>query len=107
MFKMLVDGIGAFNQVGLLIGALGCAALGAVLLGNALYWRLHAVRVQGEVIGVRQRGNMFRSVYRYTLPSGQSAEATSSEGSSSLRGRDTGAPCPLLIIPERPDEVHE
>lgn len=107
MFNMLADGLGAFKQVGLLIGALVCAALGAVLLGNALYWQLHAARVQGEVIGIRQRGNMFRSVYRYTLPSGQSAEATSSEGSSSLRGRDTGARCPLLIIPERPGEAHE
>lgn len=107
MFDMLASGIGAFNQVGFLLGALLCAGLGAALLGNALYWSMHAARVQGEVIGVRQHGNLFSSVYRYTLPSGQSAEATSSEGSSSLRGRDTGTVCPLLVIPEHPDEVHE
>src|SRR5262249_333058 len=80
---------------------------GALLVGYAVYWRLHAVRVQGKVIGVRQCGNFFNSVYRYTLPSGQTWEATSLEGSDSTRGRQTGAVVPLVVIPEKPDEVQE
>jgi hypothetical protein len=59
------------------------------------------------VIGVRQSQGTYHSVYRYALPSGQSCEATSNQGSGSLRGRATGASLPLLVIPEHPDEVQE
>src|SRR5256885_11734108 len=72
------------------MGALACWGLGGWLVGSAVYWRLHAVHVCGEVIGVRQKGNCYNSVYRYVAPSGETCEATSIEGSGSLRGRDTG-----------------
>ncbi|HEX3395909.1 MAG TPA: DUF3592 domain-containing protein [Steroidobacteraceae bacterium] len=107
MFELLVSAIAAFNQLGLLIGALICGAIGAGLLGNALFWQIHAVRVQGRLIGVRQGQNTFRSVYRYTLPSGESCEGTSKEGSSSLKGRETGSMHTLLVMPEHTDEVEE
>jgi hypothetical protein len=107
MFTLLFSALAAFNQVLAFAGAFLCAAIGGALLGNAIYWRLHAVRVLGEVIGVRQRQNVFRSVYRYALSSGENCEATSNEGSSSLRGRETGTRVPLLVIPEHTDEVEE
>jgi hypothetical protein len=87
MFGLVAQGLAALNQVGLLLAALVCGGIGALFVGNAAYWRLHAIRVQGEVIGVRQGGKCYNTVYRYTLPSGESHEATSREGSSSLRGR--------------------
>lgn len=107
MLEFLIDGFAAFNHLLLLGGALICGGLGAALLGNALFWKIHAIRVQGELIGVRQRQNIYRSVYRYTLPTGQSCEATSNEGSGSLKGRDTGSLRSLLVLPERTDEVQE
>lgn len=107
MFDVFAGLISAFNQIGVLAGALVCGGLGALLVGNAVYWRLHAVRVQGQVIGVRQCGNMLNAVYRYTLPSGQTCEATSLEGSDSTRGKQTGELVPLLVVPEKPDEVQE
>ena len=107
MFDIFVGLISAFNQIGVLAGALVCAGLGALLVGNAVYWRLHAVRVQGQVIGVRQSGNILNAVYRYTLPSGETREATSVEGSDSTRGKQTGDVASLLVIPEKPDEVQE
>jgi len=107
VFDVLVSGLGALNQVGVFIAGLVCAGLGGLLVGNAVYWRLHAIRVEGRVIGVRQNGNCFNAVYRYTLPSGQSCEGTSNEGSSSARGKETGTPVSLLVIPEKPDQVLE
>jgi len=107
VFDVLVSGLGALNQVGLFIAGLVCAGFGGLFVGNAVYWRLHAVRVEGQVIGVRQKGNSFNAVYRYTLPSGQSCEGTSNEGSSSVRGKETGTLVPLLVIPEKPNQVLE
>ena len=107
MFDLLAGFISALNQIGVLIAALVCGGLGALLVGSAVYWRLHAVRAQGQVIGVRQCGNILNAVYRYTLPSGQTYEATSLEGSDSTRGKQTGAIVPLLVISEKPDEVQE
>ena len=107
MFDVLVSGLGALNQVGLFIAGLVCAGLGGLFVGNAVYWRLHAVRVEGQVIGARQNGSCFNAVYRYTLPSGQSCEGTSNEGSSSVRGKETGTLVPLLVIPEKPNQVLE
>ena len=105
--KLIFSAVAAFNQVVTFAGALLCWGIGSLLLGNAIYWRLHALRVQGEVIGVRRNGNSFTSVYRYATPSGQSFEATSLEGSSSTAGRETGRLVPLWVIPEKPNEVQE
>lgn len=106
-FDWLLLTLGALNQLVVLGAALICGALGAALLGNALFWRIHAVRVRGEVIGVRKLGSVFRSVYRYTLPGGGAAEGTSNEGSSSLQGRETGTMRDLWVIVQHPNEVEE
>jgi len=95
------------NQVAVFAGGLFCWGLGGLLVGNAIYWRLHAVRVEGEVVGVRRNGNCLNSVYRYISAAGATIEATSLEGSSSVRGRETGRQVPLWVIPEKPHEVQE
>lgn len=106
-FDWLLQTFAAFNQPAVLAGALICGAIGADLLGNALFWKIHAIRVQGELIGIRKRGSVFRSVYRYALPTGGTADGTSNQGSSSLQGRQTGTKRALLVIAEHPDEVQE
>jgi hypothetical protein len=50
MFGFFVDGLQAYNQVGLFIGALACLGLGGLILGNSLYRRLNAPRVSGTVV---------------------------------------------------------
>lgn len=107
MFELIVGTFSAMNQVAAFIAALACGGLGGLLVGSAIYWRLHAVRVQGEVIGVRQSGNCFNAVYRYVAPSGETVEATSNAGSSSTRGKESGTQVPLLVIPGKPQEVQE
>ena len=107
MFSVLSDGIQAFNQVGLFIGALVCLGLGGLILGNSLYWRLHALRVTGTVIGVIQSGGMYTPVYRYTSPDGQTHEAKSDTSSGYLRGKETGLTVPLLISAHNPAEAQE
>jgi len=74
MFDRFADTLSAVNQVAAFMGALACWGLGGWLVGSAVYWRLHAVRVSGEVIGVRQKGNCYNSVYRYLAPSGETCE---------------------------------
>jgi hypothetical protein len=107
MFEVMFGAITALNQVGAFAAALVLAGIGGLLVGTAIYWRLHALRVTGEVIGVRRNGNCYNAVYRYVTPSGESIEATSQEGSSSLADKATGAQVPLLVIPEKPGEVLE
>jgi hypothetical protein len=107
MFDLVFGTFTALNQVATFAGALIFWGLGGLLVGNAIYWRRHAVSVQGEVIGVRRNGNCLNAVYRYVSPSGETFEATSLEGSSSLRGKETGRMVPLRVIPEKPNEVQE
>src|SRR2546430_1567165 len=107
MFDLFADTLSAVNRLAAFMGALACWGLGGWLVGSAVYWRLAAVHVPGEVSGVRQKGNCSNSVYRYVAPSGEPCEATSIEGSGSLRGRDTGTQVPLLVIPDKPQEVQE
>jgi hypothetical protein len=107
MFDLIFNALSAVNQAAALLAALVCWGLGGLLVGSAVYWRLHAVRVQGEVIGVRRNGNCFNAVYRYVTPSGQRLEATSLEGSSTTSGKETGTQVPLLMIPDKPTEVQE
>lgn len=107
MFDLVFGAMSALNQVAAFMGALLCLGLGGLLVGHTIYWRRHAVRVQGEVIGVRRNGNFLNAVYRYQLPSGETVEATSVEGSSSPSGKETGRLMPLWVIPEKPGEVQE
>jgi hypothetical protein len=105
MFDTFTQGIAAFNQVGLFIGALVCLGLGGLLLGSSLYRRLHGLRVTGTVIGVIDNGRTYTPVYRYTLPDGTTHEARSDTGSSAMRGKETGRTVPLMIAAHNPGDA--
>jgi Protein of unknown function (DUF3592) len=104
----MFDLFAAAQQAMLLVMALVFMGVGGLLLGYEIRRRVRGLRVMGTIVGVREtRPNNYRTVYEYSLPSGQGVEATSSYGSSSLRGRDTGRRVPLFTFADRPDQVSE
>src|SRR5579872_461882 len=105
MFQFLIDAFAAWNQVLALLMSVFFLSVGALLLGNRLYWRLGASRAEGTVIGVREAGGMYYAVYRYTLPDGSSAESNSDVGRSACAALNTGRPVHLLVFPRHPDKV--
>ena len=105
VFDLIASGIGAYNQVGMFLGALACLGIGGLLLGNALYWRVHAVRASGTIIGVISSKGMYAPVYRYTLPDGQSHEAKSDVSTGFLSGYKTGSVVPILVSAHNPTEA--
>src|SRR5689334_1008095 len=107
MFDLFIDGIRAYNQIAMLIGAAICLGIGGLILGNSLYWRLHAERVTGTIIGVIARNGMYTPVYRYTAPDGETHEAKSDTSSGWARGKATGRTVPLLISAHNPTAARE
>jgi hypothetical protein len=107
MFDLIFQGVQAYNQVGLFIGAIIFLGIGGLILGSSLYWRVHALRAQGTVIGVIANGSTYTPVYRYTLPDGQSHVAKSDTGSGWVRGKETGRVVPLMISAHNPTEARE
>jgi hypothetical protein len=96
----------ALNQVGVLLGAGFFLGLGTWLGGNRLYWRLWAKAVKGTVIGVRApRKYLYYAVYRYKLPSGKWAEATSDTGALPNPELVTGHKVRLLVFKKHPTRV--
>ncbi len=107
MFDVLVSGMQAYNQVGLFFGAVICLGIGGLLSGGAFYWRLHALRATGTVIGVIPSGNTYASVYRYTMQDGQTHVAKSNDSSNIVSGKRTGRVVPLLISPHNPSDARQ
>jgi hypothetical protein len=105
MFDLIFQGVQAWNQVGFFIGAVVCLGIGGLILGNSVYWRVHALRAQGTVIGVIANGGTYTPVYRYTLADGQSHVAKSDTGSSVVRGKETGRVVPLMISAHNPTQA--
>ena len=105
MLNFIFSSMQAYNQVGLFIGALICLGLGGLVLGNDLYWRLHALRAPGVIIGVIAKDGMYAPVYRYTLPDGQTHEAKSDTSSGMTRGKETGRVVPLMISAHNPTQA--
>jgi hypothetical protein len=106
VFDLIVQAMTAWNQLGLLAGAALFGGIGGILLGNRIYWRLRATRVSGTIIGVRTTANdSHYPVYTYTLPTGETAEATSNAGSNRTGGMQTGRVVQLLVFEEDPDKV--
>lgn len=106
MFKLLAELAVAWNQAGLLAGGGFFAVISTLLLGNRLYWRACATRVDGTIIGVRQSRTTFYPVYRYCLPTGP-VEAISDTGSGSYRGMNTGRSVRLMVFPSNADKVSD
>jgi len=107
MLVFIFQGVQAYNQVGFFIGALVCLTIGGFILGNSLYWRVHALHAQGTIIGVVANSGTYTPVYRYTLPDGQSHVAKSDTGSSSVRGKETGRVVPLMISAHNPTQARQ
>jgi hypothetical protein len=105
MFDLIFQGAQAWNQVGFFIGAVVCLGIGGLILGNSVYWRVHALRAQGTVIGVIANGGAYTPVYRYTLADGQSHVAKSDTGSGWVRGKETGRVVPLMISAHNPTQA--
>jgi uncharacterized protein DUF3592 len=105
MFDLLISSISAYNQVGLFLGAFFCLGLGGLLLGNALYWRLHAHRASGTIIGVIASGTTYAPVYRYIAAEGEPHEARSDVSSSGTAGKETGRVVPLMIAAHNPSSA--
>jgi hypothetical protein len=67
MFHFLAESIQAYNQAGLFFGALICLSIGGFFLGDAFYWRVHAIRASGTIIGVLAKDGVYTAVYRYAV----------------------------------------
>jgi Protein of unknown function (DUF3592) len=107
MFDFIFRTAEAYNQIGLFFGALICFGIGALIVGYSIYWRLHALRTSGTIIGVINEGGMYTPVYRYASPDAHTREAKSDTGSSSVRGKETGRVVPLLILPHNPARARQ
>jgi hypothetical protein len=107
LFDFFVSATQAYNQVGMFIGAIVCLGLGGLILGNSLYWRIHALRASGTIVGVISRSGTYTPVYRYTLQDGQTHMAKSNTGSGSVRGKETGRVVPLMISAHNPTQAQE
>ncbi len=95
----------AFQQVGMLIAAFFLCAIGVLLLGDGLYARFTHLRVNGNVVGVRQKGDCYYPVYSYMLPTGETFESTADSGSSFTKGKETYRVVPLLVSRQDPLKV--
>src|SRR5258708_33327952 len=107
MFDLIFQGAQAYNQVGFFIGALVCLGIGGLILGNTVYWRVHALRAQGTVIGVIANGGTYTPGDRYTLADGQSQGAKSDTRSSWVRCKENGRGGPLVMSPHTPPEARD
>ncbi|GJL85280.1 MAG: hypothetical protein DHS20C02_10550 [Micavibrio sp.] len=109
-FDIAFDAMAAWNQVGLLIGGLVLVALGGLIIGNFVYWRLKAWRFTATIIGVRvepgSKGqDMYYPVLEYTTPEGQTVQATADGGSSLLGNKIPGKRVRVLVMRNDPETV--
>jgi hypothetical protein len=106
LFDLTFNLMTAWNQIGFLLGSLVCFGLAALLLGWGISRRLKGQRIDGEIIGVRNKSGFYYPVWRFMLPSGEMREATSHVGTGgSARGMETGKRVPLLVDPVNPDDA--
>jgi len=107
MFNFIFQATQAYYQVGFFVAAAVCLGLGGLLLSSSLYWRIHAIRVKGTIVGVLEKAGMYTPVYRYTLPNGDIETAKSDTSYGSLAGKRTGSIVPLLISPNDRTQARE
>ncbi len=105
VFNLIFSGIQAYNQVAMFMVALFFLGAGGLLLGYSLYWRVHAIRASGTIIGVLNENSGYFPVYRYQSPDGEWHEAKSDTGSSSPNGKQTGCVVPLMVSAHNPVEA--
>jgi hypothetical protein len=106
MFRLLISGMQAYNQLGLFFGSWICLTIGGLLAGSAFYWRVHALRATGTIVGVVPNGKLYAPVYRYTLD-GQTHVAKANVSSNLVQGMTTGKTVRLLISPHNPSDARQ
>src|SRR5437588_3703586 len=107
LFDLFFSALQAYTQIGMFIGALICLGIGGFILCNSLYWRVHAFRATGTIVGVLPKGNFYFPVYRYTGPDDRSHVAKSDYGSNSVSGKDTDREVDLLVSAHDPGVARE
>jgi hypothetical protein len=107
VFDFLLSVGQADAQIGMFIGAIICLGLCGLILGNSLYWRIHALRVSGTIIGVINNNGSYTPVYRYTMPDGETHVAKSDTSSGAVRGKETGRIVPLMICAHNPTQAQD
>lgn len=101
-------GSGLFaGQIFDLFGGLFLVLIGAAIFYTLASWRVRAMQVDGEIVGVRRRGSQFHGVYSYLLPSGESRRATSVQGANSPQSLQSGRHVTIQVMPDNPDEARE
>lgn len=88
-------------------GGLFLLLIGAAIFYTLATWRFRALQLNGETLGVRRRGPYFHGVYRYALPNGQAAQATSVQGHNSPRDFRTGRHATIQMMPDKADEARK
>lgn len=105
MVDFFFNGMMAFQQAAMILGGGICFLIGVGILGNGLYWRLKAERVEATIVGIRKKDIYYYPVYRYMLKNGEQRESTSSTGTNSMRGMETGKTVRLMVFPDKPEEA--
>lgn len=94
-------------QASWLLVGLFLMLVGVAVLYSILSWRMRGQRLVGELIGVREHDRYFHNVFRYVGTDGAPYEATSLQGSTSLRHRNTGRRMRIEVMRDRPTEARE
>lgn len=105
MFDLIFDGMMAFQSIMLLVGALFCLGLGALLSSDFINWRTNARRVKGKIITFRQKdGNkqtFYYPVAEFRNEKGEMQKVTSDVGSSHLDQKKVGQSVTILYFPNK------
>jgi len=80
---------------------------GGALLGNDLLWRIGGRRAKARIIGVRDNGGAYYTVYTVAQPGGADFQATAHCGSNLTEKRATGRPATLLYFRSNPTRVRD
>jgi hypothetical protein len=123
IFRMMLDALTAYNQIGYIFGGMMCLAFGGGMVCWFIYGHLTGKRIRGKVISVRvidrsavmpanfgQSGNsysgdMYYAVYEYTGPDGKVYQGGDGSGSSGLADRIPGTPVWLYVNPRHPEKI--
>lgn len=101
----------AWNQTGLLIGALIMIGLGGAMVAYWFYMRKTATRCPAKIVGVREASSkngasMYYPVVEYfSRELGETIQAETDVGSSSLKGKDPGTSVVIYAMPGKPHKV--
>lgn len=96
----------AWNQTGLMFGALLLVGLGGGLIADWFYKRKKGRRCEATIVGVREEGNVYYPVVEYySREKADTIRAETNVGSSSLKGKEPGTRVNILVMPGKEDKA--